>query len=143
MTQCDASHATCLCDVAVVGATPIANINFLTDSFHAKRIARHLGLSFPLTDKDILDFFEFQASVKDRLEQAHRVNIPSKTFPDGRLNPRVASAKVTPEIRRFIARMVREEQPTGLIRKEVERIWGVAISGPYMSALRRRVLVTD
>lgn len=129
----------CLCDVAVAEAAQIADINFATDSLFGKEIFEYLGLSSPLTDDEILRFFEFQSRIKDRLEAGEYAYQPPSHFKDGRVNVAVERAKLTAEMRDLIAQMVSLNLPSSHIRAELSAKFGVAVSASHMSHMRKRV----
>lgn len=130
--------ADCLCDVSIGAPAPIADIDFGRDSYYAREIIRYLGLSVPFSVDDMLKFFEMQTRLKDTVEgkaagrQTH--------FKDGRVNPTVAKARVTTEVRDFIAVMVRRDERTGAIRQAVKEAFGIELSSHYTSVLRKRVM---
>jgi hypothetical protein len=131
--------ADCLCDVVIAQATPIADINFATDSLYARRIIEHLDLSAPWTASTLLEFFEFQTRIKERIALLEETNQPAATFKDGRLNPTVAKAKVTTDMRVFIAMRISEGATNRTIREELASIYSVDVSPQYMAMLRKRV----
>lgn len=129
-----------LSDVVVTNPVEIANIDFGRDSYHARQIIEHLGLSTPMSAQDMLRFFAFQAELKDRLSLAERVADPTANpRPNGSRNNFAANAKLTRPMREFIAMMVEQGQPSGVIRAELKRIYGVDVSQSHMSHMRKRV----
>ena len=131
--------ADCLCDVVIAQATPIANINFATDSLYARRIIEHLDLSAPWTASTLLDFFQFQTRIKDRIALLEQTNQPAAKFKDGRDNPTVAKAKVTTDVRVFISMRISEGATNRMIREELASIYSIDVSPQYMAVLRKRV----
>lgn len=138
MTDCNCVANHHLCDVSLTDTLPIADINFLRDSWMAARIAECLRIEPPFTQDELLLFFEMQTLLYDLLAAQ---GVPRRdTFADGRKNPRVAKAKVTTEVRAFIAMHVVKGTATREIRSLVSERFGVDISSQYMSMLRRRVV---
>lgn len=129
----------CLCDVVVAEVTQLANINFATDSLYGREIFEHLGLSTPLSDDQILRFFEMQIHIKDRMEKVEYAYQPPARFSDGRMNTAVERSKLTAEMRDFIAQMVTKNVPSAHIRAELESKFGVIVSASHMSHMRKRV----
>lgn len=139
MDVCPCVADDCLCDVVVNTPTQIANINFATDSLYARRIIEHLDLSASWTASTMLDFFEFQTRVKERIAALDATNQPAMKFRDGRVNPKVANAKVTTDMRLFIAMRISQGATNAVIREELDRLFDVKISSHYMAMLRKRV----
>jgi hypothetical protein len=131
-------HADCLCDVEVGVPAPILEIDWLADSYYAKRIAASLCLQAPLAPDEILRFFEAQCALKDAVaaDAAPRAT----HFADGRVIPTVAKAKVTTEVRTFIAMNVRAGLANREIREAVQHRFGVTLTTQYMAVLRKRVV---
>lgn len=132
----------CLCDVQITAPTEIAAINFAQDSLYGKEIFEHLRLSTPLTDADILRFFEMQIHIKDRMERVDVAYQPPKLFSDGRVNVAVERSKLTAEMRDFIAARVNAGVGSPQIRTELLEKFGVSVSASHMSHMRKRVFGT-
>lgn len=137
MSTCGNHDSDCLCDVELATSAPIMPINFLADSYYAKRIVQALGLCGPLQPDEILSFFEMQCAVKDTL---HAAAARATHFADGRPIPTVAKAKVTTEVRTFIAMNVRSGRTNREIRDAVLSQFDVMLSPQYMAVLRKRVV---
>lgn len=124
--------------VAEWPCVPVAQIDFAKDSYFAEEIITHLDLSAPWTIDSMLDFFETQCLIKDLLSS---VAAPRKaTVLHGIPNPKIASAKVTPEIRDDLAAMFRRQLANAEIRAAVKERYGLELSPQYVAVLRRRVV---
>lgn len=140
---CQHPDPTCLCDVKVEVPCTIMNIDFGRDSFYAKEIMAYLGLSSPMSTTDMLLFFETQAMLKDKLAKGDRVQLPQRFLPNGHVNPRVATAKVTTEVREFIAMMTINGAPNAVIKSEVKRVFDLDLTMQYTAMLRKRCVKAD
>ena len=144
MASCHAhDDVTCLCDVVITQPVEVANIDFGRDSYYSTEIIRHLGLSSPMSDDDILAFFAFQADLKDRMWVAEHTRIPLNISRDGKANPMPRQSKLTDEMKQFIAMQVINGSPSAAIRAEVTRIYGVDLTATHMSQLRKRLVKRD
>ena len=131
MTLCLEHGADDLADVVVTSRTPIANINFAKDSYHSQAIIEHLGISLPLSGNEILDFFEFQAHLKDRL-----VAVEGRRSRSGR----GGKPSISEEAMRLVVAMTNAKKPPKLIRERLRVEHGVVMSPSNLSHLRRRML---
>lgn len=126
-------------DVVVTSPLPYADIDFGSDSYHARKIINHLGLSAPWTRESILDFLQFQAELKDQLSVAEKIETFGSYNQHGKFIPSVDKSKLTASMREFIAMQVAANTPSAIIRAEIKRIWGVEVSPSHMSHMRKRV----
>lgn len=138
--QCVCSDA-CLCDVVVESTAAIADINFATDSYHSMRIWRHLGLAGPLSDDEILRFFEMQCEVKDRMSVVECIHLPRRRFKKKAtpVQKKEPYGRLTHAMKECMAVMVQEGVDSPTIRKRMLEEHGVDISPSYMSHLRKRL----
>jgi hypothetical protein len=87
---------------------------------------------------DLLRFFSMQAMIKDQV--MNNVDGRQIMLPNGHVNPKIATAVVTTEVRQFIRMMVRNNERTRVIRDAVKETFGIELSGQYTSILRKRVM---
>lgn len=108
----------------------------------------------PQDNDEWLDFFEHLVVAYDKThdpaeierhdlrrcyDDVVRVETSDGRFYDMRRSGAAVSKKITPAIREFIREHVDLNTPSGVIRAEVQRIYGVEIKKAYMSHLRRRI----
>lgn len=125
----------CVCDVYVGTPVPIMRIDFARDYYAAESIIEYLQPSRPWTVDSMLDFFQTACRIHDVPE----VYIPAEQNEDGWNNPSVARAKVTPEVRYYIAARLTEGVAGKQIRQELEEQFNLTISSQYLSVIKKRL----
>lgn len=129
----------CLCDVVVRAPIPIMSINFASDSLYAKRICESLGIVGHMDDDDMLAFFEMQCRVHDALFESSDSWVRPKDTIRGVKNPKRVNAKVTDEMRKYIAMRCHQGVRNTDLLRELVSVFGYKMKPQYLSHLRRRM----
>lgn len=135
----DSTHPEdCLCDVVVNETTPIANIDFGNDSWFAREIIQHLGLSSPWDDEKMLRFLTAQSLFYEEV----MLQLKMARIDDAERERRKSERKtlLTPEQMREIQEMFVTGQTTVAVRIHLKSKYGIDMTPSYASHLRRRTI---
>lgn len=135
----DDSHPEeCLCDVVVNETTPIANIDFANDSWFAKEIIAHLGLSSPWDDEKMLRFLTAQALFYEEV----MLQLKIARIDDAERERRKSERKtlLTAEQMREVQEMFVTGSTSVSVRIHLKSKYGIDMTPSYASHLRRRTI---
>lgn len=128
----------CLCDVVVKETTPIANLDFGNDSWFAKEICNHLGLSSPWDDDKMIQFLTAQVMFYEEV----LVGLRKAKLDDAEVLRRKStrSSLLTPEQMREVQEMFVEGATSIAVRVHLKSKYGIDMTPSYASHLRKRTI---
>jgi hypothetical protein len=135
----DETHSEeCLCDVVVNETTRIADIDFANDSWFAKEIIAHLGLSSPWDDEKMLRFLSAQALFYEEV----MIGLRMARIDDAERERRHSERKtlLTPEQMREVQEMFITGATSVSVRIHLKSKYGIDMTPSYASHLRRRTI---
>lgn len=135
----DSTHPEeCLCDVVVNKTTPIADIDFANDSWFAREIVDHLGLSSPWDDEKMLRFLTAQALFYEEV----MLQLKMTRIDDAERERRKSERKtlLTPEQMREVQEMFVTGSTSVSVRIHLKSKYGIDMTPSYASHLRRRTI---
>jgi len=128
----------CLCDVVVKETTPIANIDFGNDSWFAKEIIQHLGLSSPWDDEKMLRFLSAQVLFYEEV----LIGLRKARLSDLEAERRKSERKtlLDPAQMREVQEMFVDGATSTSVRIHLMSKYGIDMTPSYASHLRRRTI---
>lgn len=135
----DSTHPEeCICDVVANETTPIADIDHANDSWFAKEIIQHLGLSSPWDDDKMLRFLSAQALFYDEV----MLQLKMARIDDAERERRKSERQtlLTPEQMREVQTMFVTGSTSVAVRVHLKSTYGIDMTPSYASHLRRRTI---
>lgn len=125
----------CLCDVILTEDRIVKSyVDPIRYGWYGREIAQHLGVAFPLSPHEIIQFLEAQVALSDRLKQPF-VRVPR------RHKGAAHSRKLTDEQLNQIGVMILRGDSNKQIMRWLVDTHNVTITKSYVSQLRKRLIV--